>query len=100
MPTSLRLWWRIASLVVVASGIAYLPWLLLLNRDSHSYSKHMFAWYGDVLIFATFSSLSVATVIYVLARTFLVVECFINVRHLPASIFEVPMRSQYFPHIS
>ena len=39
-------------------------------------------------------------VAYVLARAYLVVECFINVFHLPAGAFATPEWSAYFPHIS
>jgi len=37
---------------------------------------------------------------YCLARVYLVVECFINLSHLPESVFRVPVWSQYVPHIS
>ena len=37
---------------------------------------------------------------YVLARAYLVVECFINLSHLPAGVYDVPGWSAYFPHIS
>ena len=39
-------------------------------------------------------------VVYILARAYLVVECFINVFHLPAGVFKTPEWSTYFPHIS
>ena len=39
-------------------------------------------------------------VVYLLARAYLVVECFINVFHLPAGVFNTPEWSTYFPHIS
>ncbi len=37
---------------------------------------------------------------YVLARAYLVVECFINLSHLPAGVYDVPNWATYFPHIS
>lgn len=37
---------------------------------------------------------------YVLARAYLVVECFINVSHLPAGAYKVPSWTAYFPHIA
>ena len=37
---------------------------------------------------------------YILARAYLVVECFINLSHLPAGAYDVPQWSAYFPHIS
>ena len=43
---------------------------------------------------------AVAILVYCLARVYLVVECFINLSHLPESVFRVPVWSQYVPHIS
>lgn len=37
---------------------------------------------------------------YCIARVFLVVECFITLEHLPASVYNVPLWSNYLPHIS
>ncbi|KAF2669465.1 hypothetical protein BT63DRAFT_261688 [Microthyrium microscopicum] len=37
--------------------------------------------------------------LYVFARVFLVVECFISIPHLPDSVFEVPQWTQFFPHV-
>lgn len=37
---------------------------------------------------------------YCMARVFLVVECFITLEHLPASVYNVPLWSNYLPHIS
>jgi hypothetical protein len=45
-------------------------------------------------IFVAFISL------YLLSRTYLVVECFINIPHLPPSVYKVPNWSQYMPHIT
>lgn len=39
-------------------------------------------------------------VAYTLARAYLVVECFINLSHLSAGVYDVPSWSTYFPHIS
>ncbi|RSL41831.1 hypothetical protein CEP54_015696 [Fusarium duplospermum] len=38
--------------------------------------------------------------LYCLARVYLVVECFINLAHLPDSAYVLPKWSQYVPHIS
>lgn len=40
------------------------------------------------------------TALYVLSRIYLVVECFISIPRLPASVFETPVWSQYVPHLS
>ncbi|GAB1312404.1 hypothetical protein MFIFM68171_02614 [Madurella fahalii] len=39
-----------------------------------------------------------STVLYVLARVYLVVECFISVARLPESVFETPAWASYLPH--
>lgn len=39
-------------------------------------------------------------VLYFLARAFLVVECFINLTHLPDSAYQIPQWTQYLPFIS
>ena len=39
-------------------------------------------------------------ILYFLSRAFLVVECFINLTHLPDSAFQVPKWTQYMPAIS
>ncbi len=38
--------------------------------------------------------------VYALARAYLVVECFIDLSHLPAGVYDVPNWAAYFPHIS
>lgn len=38
--------------------------------------------------------------LYMLFRVYLVVECFVQISHLPDSVFTVPTWSQYIPHIS
>ena len=40
------------------------------------------------------------TLAYVLARVYLVVECFINLFNLPAGAYDTPTWSIYFPHIT
>ena len=37
--------------------------------------------------------------VYILARGYLIVECFINLRHLPAGVYDIPDWTAYFPHI-
>lgn len=38
--------------------------------------------------------------LYVLARVYLIGECFIQLAHMPADVYKVPQWSAYFPHIS
>ncbi|RYP73402.1 hypothetical protein DL771_003670 [Monosporascus sp. 5C6A] len=61
-------------------------------------------WIGEliivVLIFILCLSITVATLLYALSRVYLVVECFISIPRLPASVFETPAWSQYVPHLN
>ena len=41
-----------------------------------------------------------AIALYVRARGYLVIECFINLFNLPAEVYKVPNWTAYFPHIS
>lgn len=43
--------------------------------------------------------LAATTLLYVFARVYLVVECFISVGRLPESVFETPVWASYVPHI-
>jgi hypothetical protein len=45
-----------------------------------------------------FSILGILALVYAAARTYLVVECFINIAHLPDAVFQEPNWSQYIPH--
>lgn len=45
-------------------------------------------------------SVIAAAALYCVARVYLVVECFLNLAHLPDSVYQVPIWSQYVPHIS
>ena len=43
---------------------------------------------------------SMVLLAYILARAYLVVECFISLSHLPADVYKVPNWPAYFPHIN
>ena len=63
-----------------------------MQRATGSLTKALFALWCVFI-----SSIAAA---YILARAYLVVECFINLSHLPAGAYDVPNWSAYFPHIS
>ena len=92
-----ELLWKISSLCVLSSVLTPilfgLSWMTSFYFGSfHNRVKSALEWIGihGFALFALF---------YVLCRTFLIVECFLDVFHLPDSAFEVPQWSQYFPHI-
>ena len=98
-----KLQWRISSCVVMGG----LPMILSIAGLQH-HTRIAFWQYHSALkrrLNGIFDSTLwyiciVMIVANVLARAYLVVECFINVFHLPAGVFDTPEWSTYFPHIS
>ena len=108
-----QLLWRISVSVVMGGLIA--AFLLtkfyeLLENDQsrkkkgktflHSYFQYLIGGlmaYLDIFLMLTVFAL---LFIYALARAYLVVECFINLSHLPAGAYRLPNWAGYFPHIS
>jgi len=93
-----ELLWKISSLTIVSSGIAFaIAVCLTLSYERYPKShpgllKPLLQVVGG--IFSVCYSL-----FYIFCRTFIIVECFLDVFHLPESAFEVPRWAQYFPHI-
>jgi ABC-type Fe3+ transport system permease subunit len=104
-----KLLWRTSSLTILASGIPFAIGMLCLGIDSYpspwadqirhakidlnkGFLKRVWWDAGDIGTW-------LLVVLYVFCRTFIIVECFLDVFHLPDSAFEVPRWSQYFPHI-
>ena len=91
--------WRISSCIVM--GGLLVNWTLASgdNRHSRNLAKgHVGIGIGKFPISLPLARLML--VLYILARAYLVVECFTNVFYLPAGVFENPEWSTYFPHIS
>ncbi|KAI4220082.1 MAG: hypothetical protein LQ349_008175, partial [Xanthoria aureola] len=103
-----QLLWRISS-VVVMGGI---PTLAVMFRVLDQLRDLDGSWLPDWaldLVFYSFLDLVFYSFVgllfliasaYVLARLYLVVECFIQLSHLPAGVYEEPAWSAYFPHIA
>jgi CDP-diglyceride synthetase len=56
----------------------------------------------SLLFFKGYALYMIATcfLVYLAARTYLVVECYVNLFHLDKATYAVPKWSQYFPHIN
>lgn len=98
-----RLLWRISSCAVMA-GLplsSFLFWALhIIESDRVQQYKYPFVdLINTVLVFLQILQIPIF-LLYVLARAYLVVECFISLSHLPAGVYDVPSWSVYFPHIS
>ena len=87
--------WRISACVVMAGvpiGYLILIWGMYMSEQLDE---------SELVILPPFIFLVLLIMLaYVLARAYLVVECFINLSHLPAGVYDVPTWSAYFPHIS
>lgn len=112
-----KLLWRISGLVLALSGPAcaflYILWDWFQRgiaewKDEPLRSHSLFIIRAIVVAFQLWVAIgyySVSVILvafaltYVGARLYLVVECFVNMAHLPASVFELPVWTQYFPHI-
>jgi hypothetical protein len=91
-----QLLWRLSSISLLAfAPLALLaPWLMkLYRRYVHSLVEDLEFWIYMGVCFLLF-------LFYAFCRVYLVVECFLNLAHLPESVYQVPSWSQYFPHIS
>ena len=95
-----QLLWRISACVVMGG----IPLHLLIAKFyisttwKHAYTTKKRYRVLDFIIYQ--SPLGLLFSAYVLARAYLVVECFISLAHLPAEVYDVPSWASYFPHIS
>ena len=91
-----KMLWRISSCFVVGGLPVMIGLLRFFDYLQDNYDGYMYrvaAWSSAILIL-------LMLIAYVLARAYLVVECFINVFNLPAGVYDTPTWSVYFPHIS
>jgi hypothetical protein len=117
-----RLLWRISCLIIaspvalallliVAATAIFVVWLLVEIIDDYMPIKSILSWLyapihtfletelgEDIFFFILFGIFSMLALVYAAARTYLVVECFINIAHLPDAVFQEPNWSQYIPH--
>lgn len=93
-----KLLWKISNLTILLSGTPLVAWLCyesLPKRFLQRLPKQVHSGL-EILGLSFFFAF---TLFYVLCRLFVIVECFLDVFHLPDSAFEVPRWSQYFPHV-
>ena len=93
-----QLLWRL-SVCVVMGGVPVIFAILKIETKPRRVSE-FHTWIGFVPTFLYVLASCVLLPAYILARAYLVVECFINLSHLPAGVYDVPSWSTYFPHIS
>jgi len=103
--TSQRFLWHISGLVLISSG----PVMVCRLGVEHLWKKWGF--WGDSsnscwcclaacpTVMSWYIALYMAYGIYILARVYLFVECFVMLWHLPDAVYSVPRWTQYLPHI-
>ena len=110
-----QLLWRSSACVVMGGfPVAAITKNYLLDEGDDMVTRRSYSqkvWMQRATIFIIWTSLmclyvclilllGLVPLAYILARAYLVVECFINLSHLPAGAYDVPSWSAYFPHIS
>ena len=89
-----QLLWRISACTVMGG----LPGLHILASIFETAEESVTI--PDSINFVTIILKGLLLMAYMSARLYLVVECFINLSHLPAGVYNVPKWTSYFPHIS
>jgi hypothetical protein len=109
--------WRASGLLLMASA----PLILLFYIPRAWFRRGMDEWRGEPLRFHDSAAIRFVVIafetwvtagyylfsilllafggVYMLARLYLLVECFKNLNHLPPSAYNLPRWTQYFPHI-
>lgn len=102
---ALRLLWHISGIVVaspLAITIATWPALLLYRKylKRHSDSDIWYQWfYARTVIYTAKAVGAVAGLLYLAARLWLFIGCFMNIAHLPDEVFREPEWSRIIPHL-
>ena len=84
-----QLLWRISAAIVMGGFLVVTGLYQLIIRTTSKIVETL----TTPLVF-------LISLAYILARAYLVVECFISLSHLPAGVYDVPQWSSYFPHIA
>lgn len=98
--------WRISGILIAASGLVILgqsAFSTLFDIIYKSYSTVIgstLETFGLGLVLILLPSLIILLVFYLLARTYLIIACFLTLPYLPDSAFQQPQWSTYFPHIN
>ena len=94
-----RILWRFSGIFITSAGIGFTGLKGYYEAQGRLVDKS-----GDIFPFVIISfwcfCMFITCLGYLLARTFLVVECFLQLSRLPASAYETLEWSVYFPHIT
>ena len=106
-PTRVETWlWRAAALSIAMGPLGYYLWRTSFNYwigqglFASEYAKISRDRNRRVMLNKSFRSIaSVGVLLYSLMRLYMIVEVFFCLRSAPASIYDTPSWSQYWPHI-
>lgn len=95
--------WRFSSLIIALTGVmvpaSSIFWKIQEIAMSGLWEK-VFLWLGRAYKLLYFVTVTIFIMAYPLARTYLVVECFINLAYLPSAAYQLPIWSAYIPHVT
>ena len=95
-----KLLWRLSACVVMGGFPAFLLLLAFIDVFEICWVDYL-QFIISVLVGAVgYGLFALVPVVYPLARAYLVIECFLNLPHLPAGVYKVPQWTNWFPHIS
>ena len=103
--------WRISGTVVASFGpLAVVSYLVLRRHPSLGYligsslrscviDRSIGTFFNNVVPVCDYVLLILACILYILARSYLVVECLMALFHSQPGVFETPRWTQYLPHL-
>ena len=97
--------WQFSGTFVAFSGLLYLTSLILSNLiTKQPHFVEIATGWTYIRRLAKLDTRTIVALIlamaYVLARSYLIIECFLQLARLPESAYLTPSWSRYFPHIS
>ena len=94
-----RILWRFSGIFIISAGVGFTGLKGYYNAGLNLFEKlrNMISWVWLVFWGPCVSTMCLG---HLLSRTFLVVECFLQLFRLPASAYETLEWSVYFPHIT
>ncbi len=94
-----RILWRFSGIFIISAGVGFTG-LKGYYKAAVKLSRELDGIYSIPCAGFWYFCMSTTCLGYLLARTFLVVECFLQLSRLPASAYETLEWSVYFPHIT
>jgi hypothetical protein len=99
-----RWMWRASCLIIVSPSVIVAITVLAHKLYQHlKYEEWAYIIYSRlwqyIAVTVKYGISGLLALIYLAARVFLLVECFINLSQLPPEVYQIPQWSQYIPHL-